>query len=202
MKVEAEVVNGKCPTCNQFTMLVGLTPELFRCMNCGSDLQQHVNGKITYLPVMTARDDGGVPFVKEWLEQWLDKVLSFLHLEINPRNVDHGNIKKIKINKKNVKNHRKDTKARVDKRPLISYIERMKGRNMKTVTINVSGASQSQWSTFLLELNLMKKAWKRYGVDAELKAKSLTKIINLGTTYGEANRRLRQDSKRVQQNKR
>jgi uncharacterized protein (DUF983 family) len=68
MKVEAEVVNGKCPTCNQFTMLVGLTPELFRCMNCGSDLQQHVNGKITYLPVMTARDDGGVPFVKEWLE--------------------------------------------------------------------------------------------------------------------------------------
>ena len=66
MKVEAEVVNGKCPTCNQFTMLVGLTPELFRCMNCGSDLQQHVNGKITYLPVMTARDDGGVPFVKEW----------------------------------------------------------------------------------------------------------------------------------------
>ena len=135
-------------------------------------------------------------------KQWLDKVLSSLHLEINPRNVDHGNIKKVKINRKNVKNHRKDTKARVDKRPLISYIERMKGRNMKTVTINVSGASQSQWSTFLLELNLMKKAWKRYGVDAELKAKSLTKIINLGTTYGEANRRLRQDSKQVQQNKR
>ena len=135
-------------------------------------------------------------------KQWLDKVLSSLHLEINPRNVDHGNIKKIKINRKNVKNHRKDTKARVDKRPLISYIERMKGRNMKTVTINVSGASQSQWSTFLLELNLMKKAWRSYGVDAELKAKSLTKIINLGTTYGEANRRLRQDSKRVQQNKR
>ena len=136
------------------------------------------------------------------MEEWLDKVLSSLHLEINPRNVDHGNIKKIKINKKNVKNHRKDTKARVDKHPLVSYIERMKGRNMKTVTINVSGASQSQWSTFLLELNLMKKAWKRYGVDAELKAKSLTKIINLGTTYGEANRRLRQDSNRVQQNKR
>ena len=41
---------------------------------------------------------------------------------------------------------------------------------MKTVTINVEGASQSQWSTFLLELNLMKKAWKRYGVTAELKA--------------------------------
>ncbi len=68
MKIQAEVVNGKCPTCDEFTMLVGLTPELFRCMNCGADLQQHVNGKITYLPVITARDDGGVPFVKAWLE--------------------------------------------------------------------------------------------------------------------------------------
>ena len=68
MKIQAEIVNGKCPTCDQFSMLVGVTPEMYRCMNCGADLQQHVNGKITYLPVMTARDDGGVPFVKEWLE--------------------------------------------------------------------------------------------------------------------------------------
>ena len=56
MKIQAEIVNGKCPTCTEITMLVGLTPELFRCMNCGSDLQQHVNGKITYLPVMTSRE--------------------------------------------------------------------------------------------------------------------------------------------------
>ena len=52
MKVEAEVVNGQCPTCRQLTMLVGLTPELFRCMNCGADLQQHINGKISYIPTM------------------------------------------------------------------------------------------------------------------------------------------------------
>ena len=68
VKIQAEVVNGKCPTCEEFTMLVGLTPELFRCMNCGSDLEQHVNGKITYLPIMSTRNDGGVPFVKDWLE--------------------------------------------------------------------------------------------------------------------------------------
>ena len=66
MRVQAEIVNGKCPTCDELTMLVGLTPELFRCMNCGADLQQHVNGKITYLPIMSTRNDGGVPFVKEW----------------------------------------------------------------------------------------------------------------------------------------
>jgi hypothetical protein len=68
VKVSAEIVNGECPTCSEITMLVGLTPELFRCMNCGADLQQHVNGKITYLPVLTSRDDGGIPVVKEWLK--------------------------------------------------------------------------------------------------------------------------------------
>jgi Zn finger protein HypA/HybF involved in hydrogenase expression len=68
VKIQAEVVNGKCPTCDQFTTLVGLDKAFYRCMTCGSDLEQHVNGKISYLPVMTAREDGGVPFVKEWLE--------------------------------------------------------------------------------------------------------------------------------------
>ena len=66
MKITAEIVNGECPTCSEITMLVGLTPELFRCMNCGADLQQHVNGKISYLPVMTSPDDGDKVFVKEW----------------------------------------------------------------------------------------------------------------------------------------
>ncbi len=68
VKIQAEIVNGKCPTCNQLTMLVGLTPELYRCMNCGADLEQHINGKISYLPVLSTRIDGGLPVVKEWLE--------------------------------------------------------------------------------------------------------------------------------------
>ena len=67
MKVSAEVVKGICPTCDEDTMLVGLTNELYRCMNCGSDLQQHVNGKITYLPIIASPSDKDVqPFVKEW----------------------------------------------------------------------------------------------------------------------------------------
>ena len=65
MKVSAEIVNGKCPTCEEYTMLVGLTPELYRCMNCGSDLQQHINGKISYLPHI-AKPNDAEPFVKEW----------------------------------------------------------------------------------------------------------------------------------------
>ena len=67
MRVHAEIVNGKCPTCDEFTMLVGLTPEMFRCMNCGADLRQHINGKITYLPIMNAPTDGATPFVKDWV---------------------------------------------------------------------------------------------------------------------------------------
>ena len=55
---------------------------------------------------------------------------------------------------------------------------------MKTITINIEGASQNQWSTFILELNLMKKAWKRYGVNATLKAPSINKIIAQGTSNG------------------
>ena len=66
MKVSAEVVKGICPTCDEDTMLVGLTNEMYRCMNCGADLHQHVNGKITYLPVMTSPGDGATPYVKEW----------------------------------------------------------------------------------------------------------------------------------------
>ena len=54
LRFEAEVVNGKCPTCDQFTMLVSIDRDFFRCMSCGSDLEQHVNGKISYLPTITA----------------------------------------------------------------------------------------------------------------------------------------------------
>ena len=65
MKVSAEVVKGKCPTCAEDTTLVGLTNEIYRCMNCGADLQQHVNGKITYLPILSCPADQ-TALVKEW----------------------------------------------------------------------------------------------------------------------------------------
>ena len=66
-KLYAEIVNGKCPTCDEYTMLVGLTNDFYRCMNCGSDLQQHINGKISYLPILSGIKDYR-PFVKDWLE--------------------------------------------------------------------------------------------------------------------------------------
>ena len=54
----------------------------------------------------------------------------------------------------------------------------------KTITIKTNEISQRQYSTLLLELNIMKKAWKAYGVDIHLSAPSLKKIIALGTSNG------------------
>ena len=51
----------------------------------------------------------------------------------------------------------------------------------KIITIKVNGAAQGQWSSLLLELNLMKKAWKSYGVDINMKASGLKNILNHGT---------------------
>ena len=52
-KINAEIVTGKCPTCEEITMLVGLTKQYFRCMTCGADLEQYVNGKISYIPALS-----------------------------------------------------------------------------------------------------------------------------------------------------
>ena len=49
-EIQTEIVNGECPTCTAQTVLVSIWPNLFRCMTCGTDLEQKVNGKISYIP--------------------------------------------------------------------------------------------------------------------------------------------------------
>ena len=49
-EIQTEIVNGRCPTCTAETVLVSIWPHLFRCMTCGTDLEQKVNGKISYIP--------------------------------------------------------------------------------------------------------------------------------------------------------
>jgi ribosomal protein S27E len=50
INLKAEIVNGKCPTCTFDTLLVSVAKDYFRCITCGSDLKQHINGKISYIP--------------------------------------------------------------------------------------------------------------------------------------------------------
>ena len=49
LKFKPEIINGVCPTCDEDTLLVSLTHEYYRCMTCGTDLEQKVNGVIKYV---------------------------------------------------------------------------------------------------------------------------------------------------------
>ena len=71
----------------------------------------------------------------------------------------------------------------------------------KTITITVDGTNPGQWSNLLLELNIMKKAWRSFGVSMDLKAPGIKSIIEWGNRTGDYVRPTRQNSKRVQQNK-
>jgi uncharacterized protein (DUF983 family) len=44
-----EVTHGICPTCSEATMLISLTKDHYRCVTCGTDLEQKVNGVIKYI---------------------------------------------------------------------------------------------------------------------------------------------------------
>ena len=55
----------------------------------------------------------------------------------------------------------------------------------KVITIKLKDISQKQWANLLLEINIMKKAWKPYGVDMQISAPGLKNIIKWGTkSYG------------------
>ena len=51
----------------------------------------------------------------------------------------------------------------------------------KIITLKPKGISQKQWSNLLLELNLVKKAWRPYGVDIQISAPGLKNILKWGT---------------------
>ena len=72
----------------------------------------------------------------------------------------------------------------------------------KIITIKPKGISQKQWSNLLLELNLIKKAWKPYGVDMEIKAPGLKNIIKWGTTIHNEPKRNSRTSNSVEQDER
>ena len=51
----------------------------------------------------------------------------------------------------------------------------------KKVTVTAKGASVKQQSDLILELNLMKKAWRSYGVTLDIQASGITRIISWGS---------------------
>ena len=48
-QLTSQIVTDKCPECQTETLLVSFEPHLYRCVNCGFDLEQKVNGVIKYV---------------------------------------------------------------------------------------------------------------------------------------------------------
>ena len=48
-QLETQIVTGNCPECRTDTLLVSFDPGMYRCVNCGHDLEQKVNGVIKYV---------------------------------------------------------------------------------------------------------------------------------------------------------
>jgi|TARA_B100001245_G_scaffold235244_1_gene222595 hypothetical protein len=52
----------------------------------------------------------------------------------------------------------------------------------RKITLNIKGGSTKQYSTLVLELNILAKNWNKYGVDITLPGKE--KIIKWGQKRG------------------
>ena len=54
----------------------------------------------------------------------------------------------------------------------------------KSITITPKGITQKQFTNLVLELNIMRKAWRPYGVDINIQAPGIRKIIMWGNKSG------------------
>jgi|TARA_R100000687_G_C6426445_1_gene153552 hypothetical protein len=50
----------------------------------------------------------------------------------------------------------------------------------RKITLTTNNISHKQWATLILELNVMSKTWRRYGVNIKIKAPRSEKIIKWG----------------------
>jgi len=55
----------------------------------------------------------------------------------------------------------------------------------KIITIKVKSGSAKQYSNLLLELNLIKQAWRSYGVDLNISAPGLKSTLTWGTNISD-----------------
>jgi uncharacterized protein (DUF983 family) len=54
---KARMVDGVCPHCSEHTLLISIVNDFYRCLTCGGDIEQKVNGKISYLPINLAVEE-------------------------------------------------------------------------------------------------------------------------------------------------
>ena len=51
LKFRPEITPGVCPHCDMPTTFISIVNDLFKCLTCGDEVRQEINGVIKYLPV-------------------------------------------------------------------------------------------------------------------------------------------------------
>ena len=51
LKFRPEITPGVCPYCELSTTFISIVSDHYKCMHCGEEVEQKVNGVIKYLPI-------------------------------------------------------------------------------------------------------------------------------------------------------
>ena len=51
LEFSTTIVNGLCPSCSTNGIFISLESSFYRCTTCGHDLEQKINGVISYIPM-------------------------------------------------------------------------------------------------------------------------------------------------------
>ena len=54
MSMNAEIVNGLCPSCDEYSIFISICINQYRCTSCNTDLEQKINGVISYIPIQSS----------------------------------------------------------------------------------------------------------------------------------------------------
>tara|TARA_R110002051_G_scaffold4274_1_gene22846 strand:+ start:107 stop:358 length:252 start_codon:yes stop_codon:yes gene_type:complete len=54
LEIKTEVTNGTCPMCEETTVFVSIFSAIYRCISCGADTKQEINGLIRFMPMGTS----------------------------------------------------------------------------------------------------------------------------------------------------
>ncbi len=51
LKLSPEVTPGVCPHCEEVSDFVSIVNDYYKCLTCGTNVEQKINGVIKYLPI-------------------------------------------------------------------------------------------------------------------------------------------------------
>ena len=55
INMNAEKVNALCQSCDEYSIFISICINQYRCTSCNTDLEQKINGVISYIPIQSSR---------------------------------------------------------------------------------------------------------------------------------------------------